>query len=330
MSFSSRRRPSVRANILLLRRFIAHVFRYAAYSPDITPQVLVDLLTKNVNIIFALSTTQTPLTSLAAEFSLIPAPPNTPLISHFPKRDLPYTTIPVTVRTPNAVLTPTAPVLFSGAPHAYSSSPLLVPILTAPPESFAADSDSDSSADALVDAADRGGEGLWAGSQLGLVTGFQLARPGYGRALWVGGVSIFGDEFANAEAYPGKLSGNKQFSQDIATWAFQETNVLRVDSTTHRHASTSASNRTAATPEIYTVNDMVTYEAHISSWEPKEGRWVPYSDLKDIQLEFTMLDPHIRTSLLPSPGRPGSYEVTFRAPDRHGVFKFVLDYRRKG
>lgn len=269
--------------------------------------------------------------SLAAEFSLIPAPPNTPLISHFPKREPPFTTIPVSVPASHPVLTSKIPpVLFSGAPHAYSPSPLLVPILNAPPESFAAESDSDSSADAIVDAADRGGEGLWAGSQLGLVTGFQLARPGHGRALWVGGVSIFGDEFASAEISPGQLSGNKLFAQDIAAWAFQETNVLRVDSTTHRHASTSPNNRTAVLPETYTVNDRVTYEAHISRWNPKEGDWEPYSGLKDVQLEFTMLDPHIRTALLPAPGRPGTYEVTFRAPDRHGVFKFVLDYRRKG
>lgn len=49
-----------------------------------------------------------------------------------------------------------------------------------------------------------------------------------------------------------------------------------------------------------------------------------------MQLEFTMLDPHIRTALLPVAGSPGEYSVTFRAPDRHGVFKFVVDYKRKG
>lgn len=43
-----------------------------------------------------------------------------------------------------------------------------------------------------------------------------------------------------------------------------------------------------------------------------------------------MLDPHIRTALPPVPGKPGEYSVTFRAPDRHGVFKFVIDYKRKG
>lgn len=43
-----------------------------------------------------------------------------------------------------------------------------------------------------------------------------------------------------------------------------------------------------------------------------------------------MLDPHIRTALLPVEGKSGLYRAAFRVPDRHGVFKFVLDYRRRG
>lgn len=69
---------------------------------------------------------------------------------------------------------------------------------------------------------------------------------------------------------------------------------------------------------------------HISKFNPQKATWEPYSGLKDIQLEFTMLDPHIRTALLPVPGKAGEYSVQFRVPDRHGVFKFVVDYKRKG
>ena len=45
-----------------------------------------------------------------------------------------------------------------------------------------------------------------------------------------------------------------------------------------------------------------------------------------------MLDPHVRTSLPPKSGKgnEGTYETTFRVPDRHGVFKFVIDWKRKG
>lgn len=72
------------------------------------------------------------------------------------------------------------------------------------------------------------------------------------------------------------------------------------------------------------------YNAYISKYDPKTTTWAPYSGLTDLQLEFTMLDPHIRTALRPAPGTPGKYSVTFRAPDRHGVFKFIINYKRKG
>lgn len=72
------------------------------------------------------------------------------------------------------------------------------------------------------------------------------------------------------------------------------------------------------------------YTAHISKYEPATSSWTPYSGISDLQLEFTMLDPHLRISLPPVSDTPGEYSVTFRAPDRHGVFKFVIDHRRKG
>jgi oligosaccharyltransferase complex subunit beta len=71
------------------------------------------------------------------------------------------------------------------------------------------------------------------------------------------------------------------------------------------------------------------FEARISRYDPERG-WAPYSGLRDLQVEFTMLDPHLRTALLPIDGQPGLYRVAFRVPDRHGVFKFVLDHRRRG
>jgi oligosaccharyltransferase complex subunit beta len=119
-------------------------------------------------------------------------------VSHFPERDDPPTIIPVSVQTSHPILSPgIPPVWFSGVPQALGVNPLLIPILSAPAESFAADSASDSGAEAVVDASEKGGEGLWAGSSLKLVTGFQ-ARSG-ARATWVGGVEMFSDAFAKKE-----------------------------------------------------------------------------------------------------------------------------------
>ncbi|THH20050.1 hypothetical protein EW146_g1244 [Bondarzewia mesenterica] len=304
----------------------SHVILFApdikTFTQDITPQSLISLLSANTNLLITLSPKQSPFTSLASEFSLILPPPGTPLISHFPERNTNATIIPIDVPS-HPILTPnTPPVWFSGVPHALGNNPFLVPILKAPAESFAADSTEDSAADTLIEASERGGEGLWAGSSMGVVTGFQT-RDG-SRVTWVGGVELFSDNFAKKEISKGIKSGNEQFAKDVAAWTFQKKLALRIDGTSHHLAN-------ETTPrEQYTIKDQIVYDAYISHYNPATSAWEPFSGLTDLQLEFTMLDPHIRTALPPVPGEPGKYSVTFRAPDRHGVFKFVIDYKRRG
>ncbi|KAF5349618.1 hypothetical protein D9756_009018 [Leucocoprinus leucothites] len=308
----------------------SHVILFASetksFAKDITPQSLISLLNQNTNLLIALSTKQTSLTSLAAEFSLTPAPPGTPLISYFPERSDPPNVIPISPsETPNLIsLTSSniAPVWYSGTSFVLSNNPLIVPILNAPPYAFASEVDG-GTADSLVDATEKRGEGLWAGSQLGLVTGFQ-AKNG-ARVVWTGGVELFSDEFAQKEVASGKPSGNKQFVQDVAAWSFQESNVVRIDGIDHHKVNE------IQPGEHYTTKDQLVYTAHISKYNPQTGKWKPYSDITDLQVSFTMLDPHIRTLLPPiGSSSPGDYSVQFRAPDRHGVFKFVVDWKRKG
>lgn len=168
---------------------------------DITPQAIVELLSLKTNVIVALPTKQSPLHALAAEFSLILPPPGSPLISYFPKRDAPSTLIPISVEDHSSpVLTKhIRPVWFSGIPQALGNNPLLVPILRAPAESFASEvAVGSGSAEALVDAAEKGGEGLWAGSSLSAVTGFQATNGA--RITFVGGAEVFSDELAQKEA----------------------------------------------------------------------------------------------------------------------------------
>lgn len=53
-----------------------------------------------------------------------------------------------------------------------------------------------------------------------------------------------------------------------------------------------------------------------------------------MQLDFTMLDPHYRKALVEDSTRSSAhstvYSASFKAPDRHGVFKFVVEYWRPG
>jgi dolichyl-diphosphooligosaccharide---protein glycosyltransferase subunit DDOST/WBP1 len=262
---------------------------HPGYAKDITPQSLVTLLSDQTNLLIVLSSTATPLTSLAPEFGLVPPPPLTPLISHFPARPPPHTTIPIPLPAAHPFLTPnTPPILFSGAPHLLSTNPQIVPVVRAPPESFAADSDSDAGADAIVDSAEKGGEGLWAGGQMGVVTGFQAV--GGARAMFVGGVEVFSDKFAGMEVErwglssclffmsradcifvlphfvcSGVKSGNKQFVQDITKWTFQETLVLRIDNTTHHRVGE------AVPRETYTTNDNVVRPLTLLSAPPRRS-----------------------------------------------------------
>ena len=106
------------------------------------------------------------------------------------------------------------------------------------------DTDTDSGADVLFDAAERAGEGLWAGSVVGIVTGFQT-RDDSARVTWVGGFELFSDAYVNKPLpscvvlscdlctdsltlissfcflFSGEKSGNEQFVRDIAAWTFQ-------------------------------------------------------------------------------------------------------------
>lgn len=76
---------------------------------------------------------------------------------------------------------------------------------------------------------------------------------------------------------------------------------------------------------------MQAYRVNIQAYD--DGAWGPLP-LEDVQLDFTMLDPHLRIPLSPSSSQPSSdsteLSTTFIAPDRHGVFTFKLDYRRPG
>ncbi|KAF7294431.1 PAT1 domain-containing protein [Mycena kentingensis (nom. inval.)] len=291
------------------------------FAKDITPQSLVELVSAGTNLLIGLSQKQTPLSSLAAEFSLILPPPGTPLVSFFPERPESPSLIPISPPAGSALLPTTqSAVWFSGIPIALGSNPLLFPILPAPAESFAGDVTA--GGDALVDAAEKGGEGLWAGSQVAAVAGFQAI--GGARVAWLGGVDVLNDELAQKELSKAIKSGNSKFARDLAAWTFQENLVLRIDHTEHHLV-----NKTEPL-EMYTTNDNIVFTAHISRFDPKSTKWEPYSGIKDMQFEFTMLDPHIRVALPAVPGAPGKYSTTFRAPDRHGVFKFVVNYKRKG
>ncbi|KAG8911485.1 oligosaccharyl transferase glycoprotein complex, beta subunit [Tulasnella sp. 418] len=170
-------------------------------AKDLLPQNLIDLMTSDpsTNLLVALGPSASAASTFAAEFGLSLPPPNTPLISHFPPRKTPHSIVNIPVPDyQHPLLTPKiSPVVFEGIGYGLSDNPLLFPILNAPAESFCADSTNDKGADVIVEAAEKGGEGLWAGSKLAVVSGFQTKNGA--RALFAGGVKMFSNEFADTE-----------------------------------------------------------------------------------------------------------------------------------
>jgi oligosaccharyltransferase complex subunit beta len=213
----------------------------------------------------ALGPAQTPMRSFAPEFGLILPPPNTPLISHFPKRAGARTVVPITVPPSVSSALPILSretegkeILFSGIPLALAAgtNPQLVPILHAPAQSFATDTTADNEADVLVEASERGGEGLWAGAGHAVLAGFQTKAGG--RVVWAGGVDMFSDAFAGAgakkkqaQASGGNENGNTLLALDVAAWAFQERGMLRIEGVSHHRVGETHAR------ETYTTNDVV-------------------------------------------------------------------------
>ncbi|EER12890.1 dolichyl-diphosphooligosaccharide-protein glycosyltransferase beta subunit, putative, partial [Perkinsus marinus ATCC 50983] len=151
-------------------------------------------------------------------------------------------------------------------------------------------------------------------SGLNLVSALQ-ARNG-ARVLLVGSKDMCADKIFNKKGYD-----NRNVCKSMYTWAFNQRRVIRaVNMRHHKVGETEA-------PYMYTEGDDITFEIQLEELTMKG--WVPYT-APDIQLEYTMLDPHIRAFVLPDASNNGLHTLTFKAPDVYGIFKFVVNYNRLG
>ncbi|WOO80500.1 Dolichyl-diphosphooligosaccharide--protein glycosyltransferase subunit [Vanrija pseudolonga] len=198
-------------------------------------------------------------------------------------------------------------------------NPFLVDIATAPSTSYIADEEGKP---VEVKA---GRENQLAGSKVSVVGAMQNRNNV--RVGFVGSPDLLSDAWWGKKL-DGKETGNRAFVDDLTKWIFQETGVVRVVNTTHhRQGETEPRDQ-------YRKKDTVTYNITLTQHSTAangSSQWVPFST-KDLQLEFTMLDPFIRTALVEksSSASDTTYSTSFVAPDRHGVFKFVVSHWRPG
>jgi oligosaccharyltransferase complex subunit beta len=60
--------------------------------------------------------------------------------------------------------------------------------------------------------------------------------------------------------------------------------------------------------------------------EFKNGKWQPF-DGNDVYVDFVMIDPYVRRLMKRVKGK---FTTSFRIPDRHGVYKFRVEYKKFG
>ncbi|UZJ54162.1 hypothetical protein CBS101457_003482 [Exobasidium rhododendri] len=186
-----------------------------------------------------------------------------------------------------------------------------------------------------------------------------------GRALWCGSMAAFSNEFVDMKSiksrdgstYPG--TSNLQVLTDLVYWLTQSHGVLRVEATSHERVKLHEGDTRETYEEwqieesdgvskhvqqMYRIMDTVTFHLDLSQHTPLG--WTPAPTDLDLQVSLVMLDPYITTNL--TAALPQSitsmalntstastpiftrYSSTFRLPDKHGVYTFLVDWKRHG
>lgn len=211
-----------------------------------------------------------------------------------------------------------APILFRGIGHATGKeSRLITPILTGSQTTY-----SHVPGEPVDDYPQT------VGSDTLLVTAVQARNNA--RVVIAGSLDMFSNEYFmasvtigsgdNEKKYP--RSGNQEFCRELSIWNFQERGLLRASKLQHKKKGSKESN-----PSSYRVKDEIEFSIVIEEYDGSQQKWVPYVT-KDLQLEFRMLDPYIRTKLKHKGG--GLYTKKFMVPDVYGVFKFQIGYHKLG
>mmetsp|Transcript_16156 Transcript_16156/g.48396 ORF Transcript_16156/g.48396 Transcript_16156/m.48396 type:complete len:429 (+) Transcript_16156:258-1544(+) len=158
------------------------------------------------------------------------------------------------------------------------------------------------------------------GEQVGLAAVSQTRSDA--RAVVIGSLDALGNDALGASVPQGSetvAAGNAEFSSSLLRWLLHQRGVLRFgDFVHHRVGEVEA-------PHAYTIKDQVEFSVKVE--ELVDGEWQPYR-APDVQLDFTMLDPHVRVFL--QHDSQGTFSTAFQIPDVYGVFKWVIEYAAPG
>lgn len=211
---------------------------------------------------------------------------------------------------------PSAPILFRGIGHASGAeSRLLTKILTGSESTF-----SHVPGEPVEDYPQT------VGSDTLLVTAVQARNNA--RIVFSGSLDMFSNKYflapvtVRATKKSFTKSGNEDFCRELSIWNFQERGLLRATKLQHKKQ-----NSDQLRPSSYRVKDEIEFSIVVEEYDGSTQKWIPFKT-KDLQLEFRMIDPYIRTTL--KHNGKGLYKTKFIIPDVYGVFKFQISYNKLG
>lgn len=147
-------------------------------------------------------------------------------------------------------------------------------------------------------------------------TAYQAGAPSQGFALTLAAAN----QGTNGARFlvVGSVDLDQSLAKNLLSWTFGKRALLRARELSHHRVGEQAP------PRMYKEKDQI--EVGLKLEELKDGKWVPFP-ATDVQLEYVMLDPYIRETMKFT---GTGHKVVLTAPDVYGIFKFRIDYKRRG
>lgn len=146
-----------------------------------------------------------------------------------------------------------------------------------------------------------------------------LSTRGGARFAYFGSLDALSDAVFDAAA-----AAHESAVTGLAAWTFGHRGVLRAQNLRYH------TDREGAETDGFRVKDDIEFNLDVQVWDGDRGVWGEYS-VDDMQLEFVMLNPWVRTRLAPTGnGDNSTYAAVVPVPDQIGIYKFRIAYYRPG
>lgn len=104
------------------------------------------------------------------------------------------------------------------------------------------------------------------------------------RVAVTGSLAMLADDWLGEEA----ATANAALARDVTAWVLGYKSLLRLARFDHYEAAT------MATKDVYRIKDDLRVAMALEEWSAEAQDWVPFKTKDEIQVELTMLDPHVR------------------------------------